>query len=249
MTPTRWRRIEAAFYAALELPTEPRRAYMSELAAEDEGLAREVEKLLADEDGASTVVEGLVQAELRALVTPERFGAYRVVAELGRGGMGAVYLAVRDDDVYDKTVAVKVLQRGQDSAFAVARFRDERQILALLEHPNIARLIDGGSTPEGLPYLVMEHVEGRPITDYCDERDLSLERRLALFEQVCRAITYAHQNLVVHRDLKPANILVTDDGAPKLVDFGIAKLLDPGRREAATATGVQLLTPEYASPE
>src|SRR5262249_34050521 len=157
VTPARWHEVEAAFHAALELPPGERRAYLDDLGAGDEALAREVAALLADEEGASTFIARIVRTEARDLA-PARFGPYRVVGELGRGGMGAVYLAVRDDDVYEKQVAVKVVQRGLGGAFAVARFRDERQILAVLEHPNIAHLLDGGSTDDGLPYLVMEHL-------------------------------------------------------------------------------------------
>lgn len=177
-----------------------------------------------------------------------RIGAYRVLRELGHGGMGTVYLGARADDQYQKRVAVKVV-RGLDSAEVVRHFRRERQILAGLDHPNIARLFDGGTTDEGLPYFVMEYVEGEPIDSFCDLRKLSVQERLALFQGVCAAVQYAHRNLVVHRDIKPHNILVTRDGAPKLMDFGIAKLLNPEvAGELPTATGLAM-TPEYASPE
>src|SRR5262249_11433822 len=156
--------------------------------------------------------------------------------EIGHGGMGVVYLAVRADDHYRKRVAIKLVQRGMDVDFVIRRFRHERQILASLDHPNIARLLDGGATPSGLPYFVMEYIEGQPIDEYCDHNRLSTVERLKLFRQVCAAVQYAHQNLVVHRDIKPGNILVTSDGTPKLLDFGIAKLLNPE------------LVPEMASP-
>ncbi len=181
-----------------------------------------------------------------------RIGPYRLVRELGQGGMGTVFLAVRDDDVFHKRVAVKLLKRGMDTDAIVQRFRAERQILAGLDHPNIARLLDGGTTDDGLPYLVMEYVEGAPLIEYADARDLYVAARLDLFLQVCAAVQHAHQNLVIHRDLKPANVLVTADGVPKLLDFGIAKLLNPemaGHTMAPTAPGLQLMTPEYASPE
>jgi serine/threonine-protein kinase len=175
-------------------------------------------------------------------------GAYRVVRELGHGGMGTVYLASRADDQYQKRVAIKVV-RGLDSEEIVRHFRRERQILAALDHPNIAKLLDGGTTDDGLPYFVMERVEGEPVDAFCDGRKLTVHERLRLFQQVCAAVQYAHQNLVVHRDLKPKNILVDAQGVPKLLDFGIAKLLNPEiSGEAATGT-VLAMTPEYASPE
>jgi serine/threonine-protein kinase len=179
-------------------------------------------------------------------------GPYRIVKELGRGGMGSVHLAVRDDDSFRKRVALKVLRPGSASDEIVRRFRNERQILAAIEHPFIARLLDGGSTAEGLPYLVMEHVQGAAIDEYCDSRRAGLGERLALFRKVCAAVHFAHQNLVVHRDIKPANILVTDDGTPKLLDFGIAKLLNPELSSQTldpTRMDERLMTPAYSSPE
>ena len=148
-------------------------------------------------------------------------------------------------------VAIKLIKRGMDTDAVLQRFRHERQILASLEHPNIARLLDGGTTGDGLPYFVMEYVDGEPIDDYCRARQLSLDQRLRLFREVCAAVSYAHQHLVVHRDIKPSNILVTTDGVPKLLDFGIAKLLDPGEEPSTLATvfGAQAMTPQYASPE
>jgi serine/threonine protein kinase/tetratricopeptide (TPR) repeat protein len=177
-----------------------------------------------------------------------RIGAYRVLRELGHGGMGTVYLAARADDQYQKRVAVKVV-RGLNSAEVLRHFRRERQILAGLDHPNIARLFDGGTTDDDLPYFVMEYVEGEPVDRFCDQRKLSIQERLKLFQGVCAAVQYAHRNLVVHRDIKPTNILVTAEGVPKLMDFGIAKLLNPGvAGEVPTVTDVAM-TPEYASPE
>ena len=181
-----------------------------------------------------------------------RLGPYRLIREIGHGGMGTVYLGVRDDDAFQKRVAIKVLKRGIDTDSVVRRFRHERQILASLEHPFIASLLDGGSTADGRPYFAMDYVEGQPIVDYCDTHRLDTSARLALFRDVCAAVQYAHQNLVIHRDIKPANVLVTTDGTPKLLDFGIAKLLNPelgGQTLAPTAPGLQLMTPEYASPE
>jgi eukaryotic-like serine/threonine-protein kinase len=181
---------------------------------------------------------------------PERpIGPYKLLKELGHGGMGVVYLAGRADDQYQKRVAIKVIRAGMDGAEIVRHFRRERQILAGLDHPNIARLLDGGATAEGLPYLVMEYIQGQPLHAYCDSHRLPIVDRLKLFQQVCSAVAYAHRNLIVHRDLKPGNILVTAEGIPRLLDFGIAKLLNPELSgEAPTATGLAM-TPEYASPE
>ena len=187
----------------------------------------------------------------RASLVGTRMGPYRVLKEIGRGGMGSVYLGERDDEHYHKRVAIKVVKRGMDSTEVLARFRHERQILAGLEHPYIARLIDGGTTPDGRPFFVMEYVEGQPIDVYCREHSLNVEQRLRLFLRVCEAVAYAHRALVVHRDLKPGNIFVAAEGIPKLLDFGVAKLLDPATGDSftftASATGP--LTPEYASPE
>lgn len=156
-----------------------------------------------------------------------RIGAYQVLRRLGEGGMGTVYLAARADQEFRKHVAIKVIRKGMDSAEIVARFRRERQILAALDHPNIAKLFDGGTTEDGLSYFVMEYIQGRPLGEYCDSHGLGIRERLLLFRSICSAVQYAHQNLVIHRDLKPANILVTTDGTPRLLDFGIAKLLNP----------------------
>lgn len=181
-----------------------------------------------------------------------RIDAYRIEREIGRGGMGAVYLAVRADNTFQKRVAIKIVKRGMDTDFILRRFRRERQILATLSHPNIAALLDGGSTDDGLPYYVMEYVEGLPINYFCDERKLALVERLKLVQQICAAIAYAHDKQIVHRDIKPGNILVTNDGTVKLLDFGIAKLLSADLAAdtvGETATAVRLMTPEYASPE
>ena len=183
-----------------------------------------------------------------SLQPDRRVGPYRLIRELGHGGMGTVFLAVRADEQFEKRVALKVV-RSSDSQEVVRYFRRERQILAGLEHPNIARLLDGGSTEDGLPFFVMEHVEGVPIDRYCDEHQLAVPERLRLFEGVCSAVQYAHRSLVVHRDLKPGNILVTEDGVPKLLDFGIAKLLNPGVAGGGALETVVAMTPDYASPE
>ena len=179
----------------------------------------------------------------------KRLGVWRLTAVIGHGGMGTVYRAVRDDKAFEKEAALKVIRRGMDSANVVASFRRERQILALLDHPYIARLLDGGTTDDGLPFFVMEHVEGKPITEYCAGNGFSVPQRLHLFRDVCGAVQYAHGNLVMHRDLKPGNIFVTPEGTPKLLDFGLAKVVNPEAAENETMTGLRMLTPDYASPE
>ena len=191
-----------------------------------------------------------LDTDIDAAKTGNRIGPYRILREIGRGGMGAVYLAERDDEHYRQQVAIKLIKPGLGGDVIRRRFRNEMQILAELNHANIARLFDGGETPDGLPYLVMEYVEGRPINQYCDDQQLSTEQRLNLFCEVCAAVQYAHQHLVIHRDIKPGNVLVTSDGVPKLVDFGIAKLLDQKTfGSELTATAMPFMTPQYASPE
>jgi eukaryotic-like serine/threonine-protein kinase len=250
--------MEDLFEAALAQDPAERASFLASACPDDPGLRAEIESLLLHADGTNPLRSALERAMGDASAAlagvGERVGAYRLVAEVAMGGMGAVYRAVRDDDEYRKEVAVKLLRGGLWSADLLARFRAERQILAHLEHPFIARLLDGGTTAHGLPYLVMEYVEGQPITTFCHQGQLPIAERLRLFVAVCEAVQYAHQNLVVHRDLKPANILVTAAGAPKLLDFGIAKLLGPAAAEdagtmAVTRTHVRLMTPEYASPE
>jgi hypothetical protein len=259
MTPERLHRIEALFEQALGVPDLERDTFLAGACAGDADLHREVGELLAvaPRDGSS--LREAVIAEARRLVGDavatqigRRIGPFRVLGLLGQGGMGAVYVAQREDAEFHQRVAIKLLSHALGAPEAVARFRDERQILAALEHANIVRLLDGGRTEDGLPYLVMEHIEGTTITQYARDRDLSVRARLALVREVCGALQYAHQNLVVHRDIKPSNILVDRDGVPKLLDFGIAKLLAPApgfEREARTRTGSRLFTPEYASPE
>ena len=180
----------------------------------------------------------------------QRIGPYKVIREIAHGGMGAVYLAFRADDEYQKQVAIKLIKRGMDTDLIIRRFRNERQILANLDHPNIARLIDGGTTEDGLPYFIMDHVEGLPIDAYCDAHKLSIAEQLKLFRTVCSAVEYAHQHHVIHRDLKPSNILVTAEGVPKLLDFGIAKVLNPEPPfQTVESVGLRPMTPDYASPE
>jgi serine/threonine-protein kinase len=242
--------VTGVFHAALARDAATRHELLDEACAGDAALRAEVEALLAAHRDAGGFGEEPVLADHD--VAPSHIGRYRVLRELGRGGMGAVYLAERDEPGLRKTVAIKVVRRGMDSAFVVARFHRERQILAGLEHPGIARLYDGGATDEGLPYFVMEHVDGQDVLAYCDALRLTVADRLRLFVHVCEAVHYAHQHLVVHRDLKPSNVLVTAQGEPKLLDFGIAKLLSPQVGDASldeTASVVRLLTPHYASPE
>jgi non-specific serine/threonine protein kinase/serine/threonine-protein kinase len=201
--------------------------------------------------GISDAVTESISLEEQQNLVESRIGPYKLIREIGSGGMGSVYLAQRDDE-FNKRVAIKLVKRGMDTEFIVRRFRNERQILASLDHPNIARLLDGGSIEDGRPYFVMDYIEGQPITRYCDANRLSTAERLRLFCEVCSAVHYAHQNLVIHRDIKPQNILVTADGTPKLLDFGIAKLLNPDSAAYTvdiTGASVRLMTPEYASPE
>ncbi|MBL8167376.1 MAG: protein kinase [Acidobacteria bacterium] len=258
MTPERWQRVEELFQTVIEQPNAAREAYLTRACGGDEELRREVLSLLAHEvadtflqDPIKTAAASL-SAEPRDELIGQRIGAYRVTSLLGRGGMGEVYAAVRADQQFEQQVAIKIIRRGMDSEFIRERFLRERQILAQLEHPFIARLLDGGTTPDGLPYFVMEFVAGEPITSYCQQRQLGVREKLHLFRQVCAAVQHAHQKLVVHRDLKPGNILVTSDGTPKLLDFGIAKLLSPEAgqaRDTRTDTALRLMTPDYASPE
>ncbi len=260
MNPERWQLIDGIFLEAVEQPPEQRAEFVRKACGADASLRAEVESLLANDQQASVRLARVVGEAASTTAEPEqapmeagrRVGPYRVVRPIASGGMGSVFLAVRDDDHFRQQVALKVIAAGMGSEAIVQRFRHERQILAALEHPNIARLLDGGATPEGHPYFVMEYIEGQPITTHCRERGLSIRDRLELFRLVCGAVQYAHQNLVIHRDLKPGNILVSADGTPKLLDFGIAKVLDQGMLEGGpsqTVTGLQMLTPEYASPE
>ncbi|MGH9841171.1 MAG: protein kinase domain-containing protein [Blastocatellia bacterium] len=257
MNPERWQRVEELFLTVADRPADEREAYLTRVCGGDEELRREVLSLLA-RDTTEDFIEKPI-AGVAVSLSPEpgddaagkRIGPYRLTRLVGRGGMGAVYEAVRDDAQFQQQVAIKLIKGGMDSAFVRDRFLRERQILASLDHPHIARLFDGGATEDGRPYFVMEFVDGEPITDYCRQRNLSLDEKLKLFRDVCSAVQHAHQKLVVHRDLKPSNILINKEGAPKLLDFGIAKLLtpDPGEAITRTATGVRLMTPDYASPE
>jgi tetratricopeptide (TPR) repeat protein len=250
MSPERWQRIQELFDAANRLPPGERSHFLGERCGDDHALRQELERMLSSEDSGvihEIVQEAAASVEIRDEWKGRRVGPYRIIDTIGHGGMGAVYRAARDDQSFDKQVAVKFLAVGTETPEALLRFRQERQILANLEHPNIARLIDGGDTEDGRPYIVLEYVQGEPITTYCRRRNLPPRARLDLFLRVCAAVEYAHRSLVIHRDLKPGNILVTGDGEPKLLDFGIAKLLNPAGD--GTATMFQAMTPQYASPE
>jgi eukaryotic-like serine/threonine-protein kinase len=256
MTPERWQQVRQVFDAAISLQGSERASYIARACSSDFELRVEVESLLfSDEQAASGFLNvpagSLLKKQAPALTLPNRvghrMGAYQVLGEIGRGGMGDVYRAARADGQFTKEVAIKLVRGGLDTAFVLSRFCTERQILATLDHPNIARLLDGGTTEDGIPYLVMELIQGTRIDLFCDERKLSITQRLQLFGQVCAAVQYAHQHLVIHRDIKPSNILVTEEGVPKLLDFGIAKILDPAA--GAETTMLRPMTPEYASPE
>ncbi|MBS1825284.1 MAG: protein kinase [Acidobacteria bacterium] len=259
MTPERYQTVKTIFQRALELPSAHRPHYLDHACGADPELRRAVESMLQSDTEETTFLDKppvdpvsklLDQVEMKP---PSRVGQYEIIREIGRGGMGAVYLASRADDQYRKQVAIKLVLRDRENAQVLERFRRERQILANLDHPNIALLLDGGATADGLPYLVMEYVEGVPIDEYCDNAKLDISARLRLFLTVCAAVHHAHQNLVIHRDLKPSNILVKKDGTVKLLDFGIAKLVQTqpaaGQAMDKTATAMRILTPEYASPE
>ena len=259
VTSERWKEVEAVFEQVLEVPVGERSAFIDRTCADDEELRHEVKSLLESHGRAGTFLHDSDLffcresfAEDGSLLVPgQTIDRYRIIREIGRGGMGAVYLAERADAEYEKQVAIKLIKRGMDTDAVLRHFRNERQILASFDHPNIARLFDGGTTGDGLPYFVMEYVEGLPINEYCNKQALSINERLKLFREVCAAVSYAHRHLVIHRDIKRTNILVTPEGIPKLLDFGIAKILQEGdgAQPPATMTDLRLMTPEYASPE
>jgi non-specific serine/threonine protein kinase/serine/threonine-protein kinase len=260
----RWHEIKDKLDAVLKLAPEQRPAYLDQVSTADPELRRELESLIASHEQAGTdflnvpppqaaadpIAPNNLNPDHREPMIGRRLGTYEIVEQIGAGGMGEVYRAIRADDQYRKQVAIKLLRAGQNSDFVIRRFKNERQILASLDHPNIARLLDGGTTEEGVPYFVMELIEGQPITEYCDSRNLPIVERLKRFTSVCSAVQYAHQRLIVHRDIKPSNILVTHEGMPKLLDFGIAKIVDTDSGTGpATLTIFRALTPGYASPE
>ena len=258
-SPERLREIDALLDAALDQPPSERDTFLDHACRGDPELGEAVRRLLGAhhashaflEQPAAEIAEPLIELSALPQTPPTVIGPFRIVREIGHGGMGTVFLATRDDGQFEQRVALKVIrQRG--AVDLVSRFLDERRILARLEHPHIARLVDGGVTSDGVPWFAMEYVEGEPIDRYCDAHDLSIEQRLELFAGVCDAVQYAHQHFVIHRDLKPSNILVGVDGQLKLLDFGVAKLVDAGSQpgdEHAIESAAQPLTPEYAAPE
>jgi len=259
MTPEEWQRVKPILESALELDPASRPAYL-DAACADNWLRGEIDSLLLSHDQATadalnpgTQLHLSVEGEAAlGLPAGSRVGVYEITGEIGLGGMGEVYRAVRADGQYHQTVALKIVRADLGSQLTATRFRNERQILATLSHPNIARMLDGGTSAEGLPYFVMELVEGQRIDEYCDAHKLATSERLKLFLQVCAAVQYAHQRLIIHRDIKPGNILVTTEGIPKLLDFGIAKILESSELanwQEQTISLCRLLTPEYASPE
>jgi serine/threonine protein kinase/tetratricopeptide (TPR) repeat protein len=253
--PEKWDQVKELFALALEHDPEERSGFLLQACAGDDSLRIEVESLLSSFDNAPSFLEDcpvadLLSAQSRAMAG-RRIGAYRILREIGQGGMAVVYLGERADQSYRKQVAIKMVKAGINTEQMLHRFRNERQTLAALDHSNIVKLLDGGSCEDGSPYLVMDYVEGLPIDRYCDLNHLSIDERLRLFCEICSAVHYAHENLVVHRDLKPANILIAKGGVPRLLDFGIAKLLNPDCFQTALVTGTDWrpMTPEYASPE
>lgn len=250
-----WQRVREILDQAIEKDASERSRYLDQACNGDSELRSEVESLLRSHDDAGSVFLKNPAADLKTAVAAapahsrigRRIGAYEIVEEIGHGGMGEVYRAVRADGQFEQHVAIKLVRAGMDAPTILERFRNERQILASLDHANIARLYDGGNTPDGVPYLVMELIEGTPIDDYCAKSRLGIPERLSLFLQICSAVQFAHQRLVIHRDIKPGNILVTAQGVPKLLDFGIAKILD--RVAGSETTMLHPMTPEYASPE
>lgn len=249
----RWRRIVGLVEVALDLEKPLRGAYLEAVTRQDPELRRQVHRMLRQFDGflepPTPEPDG---SGATSALDAERIGPYRLLKVLGRGGMGVVYLAERRDREFERQVAIKIINAGHDLPIVHQRFLSERQILARFDHPNIARLFEGGTTTDGRPYFVLEYIDGLPLDVHCEEQQLSLEARLQLFLDVCSAVGYAHQNLVVHRDLKPSNILVDREGKPKLLDFGIAKLLDPSAMPFAveqTRTSMRPMTLAYAAPE
>ncbi len=255
-----WRRISRILDEALAVSGPERAALIGRACGSDDELRARVTRMLAAATSdafetpaaefAADLIDDSVHGEAPDM-EGRRIGAYRIERVLGVGGMGVVYLARRDDGHFEQSVALKLVRAANNDPIAMQRFADERQILADLDHPNLARLLDGGVTGDGSPYIAMEYVDGVPITEYCDAHDFGVDERLAIFEKVCNVVDHAHRNLIIHRDLKPTNIFVTKDGTVKLLDFGIAKLLDPARTfdKALTAADSSPLTPEYSSPE
>jgi len=254
----RWQQIDEVVATALELPPEQRDAYVDSTCASDPALSTEVRALIRAYEQAGDFLDPMTYRGKWSAIETEaenldgrRAGSYRLIRVIGRGGMGVVYLGRRDDEQFEKDVAVKLINPALYSPGVMRRFQYERRILATLEHPHIARLLDAGLTSDGIPFIVMEFVAGEPVHEFCRKRNLPVRERLRLFLKICDAVQFAHRNLVVHRDLKPSNILVTEDGTPKLLDFGIAKILSVSAADATPATAplTRAMTPDYASPE
>lgn len=266
LTQNRWQQIDMLFAKVLEKPSQERNLFLKQTCGPDTDLLNHVEKLLRVHDEAQKIlgnsasvfaaplIPGLIEevSDNQQEKQGTKIGPYEILEEIGRGGMGSVYLVKNEGAPYQKKVALKLIRPGMDTEDVLRRFRNEGQILASLEHPNIARLYDGGVHTDGRPYFVMERIKGEPIDVYCDKHNLPIEDRIRLFKTVCEAVHFAHQSLIVHRDLKPAHVLVTANGEVKLVDFGIAKLLEPEQLQLKnhhTQTGVKVMTPEFAAPE
>ncbi len=255
MTLDRWRELSRLFELAIDLPSEERTRYLDQACPSDSELRLELEEMLAASPEAASRIAGIVALPPIAAGMPNEaepaqgqlVGPYCLEEEVGRGGMGTVWRASRAEGGFRQTVAIKLIKRGMDTREVIRRFTQERQILSILDHPHIARLLDGGATHDGRPYLVMEYIEGLPLLEYCDRHQLGQDRRLEIFQTICAAVQHAHNHLVIHRDLKPRNVIIREQGDVKLLDFGIAKLMesDPGE----TMTAQQVLTPAYASPE
>ncbi len=252
MEPDRWKQIKEILDVSLRLEPGERDRYLGRVCETDPALRDEVESLIEAYDDAGELFEAPPLPAVKDPLLGARIGPYEVIELIGTGGMGSVYRAIRADAAFQKEVAIKVVRRGLDQDYVVRQFRRELQITAMLEHPNIATLLDGGATPDGAPYYVMEFIRGKPIDVYCDEEAVPLRDRLKIMRVVCNVVQFAHERGVVHRDIKPGNILVTQGGIPKLLDFGIAKLLDPGTLPSTSGPMITMapaMTPEYASPE
>lgn len=261
LNPERWARVEALFDQAVEMQPGERNDFLADACADDAELRGYLRSLLSTDIADDALVADMISGALREAAPKlfdqprnfqgERIGPYRLVRLIGTGGMGAVYLAERADEQFQREVAIKLVRHRLVDPQIEDRLKAERQILANLDHPNIARLLDGGTTNDGTPYLVMEYINGLPVDEYCDRHQLDIDARLELFRTICAAVHYAHQNLIVHRDIKPSNILVSEDGTTKLLDFGIAKLIDASgmATDGLTREGVALMTPENAAPE
>jgi serine/threonine protein kinase len=252
----KWERIEEIFLQASDVPPSEQAALLDRMCGGDTEIRMEVESLLRADTTGESALCAAIQSEVASMLdesSPDiQLGSYRLLKEIGRGGMGTVYLAERADGQFQKQVAVKMVRPDMDTEFILARFRRERQVLGRLDHPNIGRLLDGGTATNGTPYFVMEYIDGDWITRYCESKTLDVERRVRIFLHICSAVHYAHLQFVVHRDLKPGNILVDSKGEPKLLDFGICKLLyrtAGGEDDGAITIGTALLTPQYACPE